>query len=64
MDWMKKMLAMAGFATAVAMGPALLVGCDDSDDPADAIGDAADDAADNMEDAADDVGDGMEDAVD
>jgi hypothetical protein len=62
MDWLKKMLAIAGFAVAVTVAPAALVGCEDS--AGDDIGDAVDDAGDDMEDAGEDMQDSMEDAGD
>ena len=64
MDWIKKMMAVAGFVMALALGPAMLTGCEDGNDMDDSIGDAADEAEDNMEDAADNMEDGMEDAAD
>lgn len=59
-----KKLAMLAMLGAFVLGTGLVAGCEDSDDPADAIGDAANDAGDAIGDAADDAKDAMEDAGD
>ena len=64
MDWMKKLLAVAGFAIALALGPATLTGCEDSNDMDDSINDTMDEAEDNMDDAADNMEDSMDNAAD
>lgn len=57
-------LAMLG-ALSLAATPALvLVGCDDSSDSAEDIGESFDDAVDDTGDAIEDAADDVEDAID
>lgn len=62
-----KKLAMLALLGAFVLGTGLVVGCEDSSDPADAIGDAAEDAAgeaaEAAEGAADDAASAIEDAT-
>lgn len=64
MESILKKLAMLAMLGAFVLGTGMVVGCEDSDDPADAIGDAADDAGDAMDDAVDGTEDAMDDAGD
>ncbi|MEM8739040.1 MAG: hypothetical protein AAGG38_11270 [Planctomycetota bacterium] len=70
MEWLKKMFAVTAVLSMMTFGVGLVAGCEDSDDPADVIGEAADDtqdaaedAGDSLQDAADDAGDVIEDAT-
>lgn len=59
-----KKLAMLALLGAFVFGTGMIVGCEESNDAGDAIGDAAEDTGDAIGDAADDAKDGMEDAAD
>ncbi|MEM7624647.1 MAG: hypothetical protein AAF333_03350 [Planctomycetota bacterium] len=63
MDWLKKLFVAAGLLAALTFGTGFVVGCEKSDDAADAIGDAADDAADAAGDAAEEAEGAVEDAA-
>ncbi len=53
--------ALLAATTLLAAG---LVGCEDADDPAEAVEDAAEESADAIEDAGEEVEDAVDDAVD
>lgn len=64
MESILKKLAMLTMLGAFVFGTGMMVGCEESNDAGDAIGDAMDDTGDAMGDAADDAKDGMEDMAD
>lgn len=59
-----KKLAMLALLGAFVFGSGMIVGCEESNDAGDAIGDAADDAGDAIDDAAEGAEDAAEDAGD
>lgn len=60
----KQLLALAGLLAMTGVPSVAMVGCDDTPDSAEDIGESIDDAADNAGDAIDDAADGIDDAVD
>lgn len=63
MELFKKLSAYAVMLAALTLGTGFVVGCEESDDMGDDIGDAMDDAADNTEDAMEDTGDAIKDGA-
>ena len=59
-----KKLAMLTMLGAFVLGTGMVVGCEQSEDPADAIGAAAEDAADAAEGAAEDAEDAVKEGAD
>ena len=60
----RKTVALLGFIALAGTPAVILVGCDDTADSAEDVGEAIDDAADNAGDAMDDAADNVEDAFD